>query len=135
MFSRARMCGVIHARSDNMIQSLAKYHHFLMAMHQNVYRNKKATIAGTYYKREIGFPILCTALILVEILSAFIKLHLSQLLSHVFPFLSPSLSLSFSLSLRLTWTHSFEIYTTYHVHTIILYSKWPLIHSDVTVRT
>mmetsp|Transcript_11420 Transcript_11420/g.17029 ORF Transcript_11420/g.17029 Transcript_11420/m.17029 type:complete len:468 (-) Transcript_11420:261-1664(-) len=46
IFSRAQMCGVIHARSDNMIQTLAKYHHFLMAMDQNVFREKSAPISG-----------------------------------------------------------------------------------------
>eukprot|EP00536_Pseudo-nitzschia_multiseries_P000085 jgi/Psemu1/321447/estExt_fgenesh1_pg.C_20067 len=44
IFSRAEMCGVIHARSDNMIQSLAKYVHFLQAAEVNVFRNNDATI-------------------------------------------------------------------------------------------
>jgi len=45
IFSRARMAGVIHARSDNMIQSLTKYQHFLNAMKLNIFRSDQATIA------------------------------------------------------------------------------------------
>jgi len=46
VFSRAKMSGVIHARSDTMIQSLTKYQHFLSnSMQKNIFRNEKATIA------------------------------------------------------------------------------------------
>jgi len=44
IYSRAKMCGVIHARSDNMIQSLAKYIHFLNAAAVNIFRDNDATI-------------------------------------------------------------------------------------------
>lgn len=45
-FSRARMSGVIHARSDNMIQSLTKYQHFLFhSMQKNGFRSDQATVA------------------------------------------------------------------------------------------
>ncbi|VEU40957.1 unnamed protein product [Pseudo-nitzschia multistriata] len=43
-FSRAKMAGVIHARSDNMIQSLAKYQHFLQAASLNHFRDNEITI-------------------------------------------------------------------------------------------
>ena len=47
IFSRARMSGVIHARSDNMIQSLTKYQHFLFnSMQKNIFRSDQATVAG-----------------------------------------------------------------------------------------
>ena len=45
-FSRAKMAGVIHARSDNMIQSLAKYQHFLQAASLNHFRDNEITIGG-----------------------------------------------------------------------------------------
>ena len=36
---------MVHARSDNMIQSLAKYHHFLESQHMNIYRDSsKSTV-------------------------------------------------------------------------------------------
>uniref|UniRef100_A0A7S4AGX9 Uncharacterized protein n=1 Tax=Pseudo-nitzschia australis TaxID=44445 RepID=A0A7S4AGX9_9STRA len=44
VYSRAKMCGIIHARSDNMVQSLAKYQHFLQAAELNIYRSNSATI-------------------------------------------------------------------------------------------
>ena len=42
------MCGVIHSRTENMVQSLAKYQHYLLAAEKNSYRNTKATISGRY---------------------------------------------------------------------------------------
>ena len=46
IFSRARMTGVIHARSDNMIQTLTKYQHFLFhSMQKNGFRDEQATVA------------------------------------------------------------------------------------------
>ena len=42
------MSGVIHARSDNMIQTLTKYQHFLFhSMQKNGFRSDQATVAGT----------------------------------------------------------------------------------------
>lgn len=42
------MAGVIHARSDNMIQSLTKYQHFLNnGMKLNGFRKDDVTISGT----------------------------------------------------------------------------------------
>ena len=41
------MTGVIHARSDNMIQTLTKYQHFLFhSMKKNGFRSDQATVAG-----------------------------------------------------------------------------------------
>mmetsp|Transcript_22127 Transcript_22127/g.54756 ORF Transcript_22127/g.54756 Transcript_22127/m.54756 type:complete len:495 (+) Transcript_22127:149-1633(+) len=46
VFSRAKMSGVIHARSDNMIQTLTKYQHFLFhSMQKNGFRSDQATVA------------------------------------------------------------------------------------------
>lgn len=45
IYSHANMAGVIHARSDNMIQSLTKYNHFLLnSMRDNGFRNTEATV-------------------------------------------------------------------------------------------
>ena len=40
------MVGMIHARTDNMIQSLAKYQHFLKNSLKNAHRDSESTIAG-----------------------------------------------------------------------------------------
>ena len=41
--SNAKYAGIIHARSDNMIQSLSKYHHFLENQHLNMFRDSETS--------------------------------------------------------------------------------------------
>jgi len=43
--TRSAMCGIIHSRTDNMIQSLAKYQHYLLAAEKNANRDTDATIS------------------------------------------------------------------------------------------
>jgi len=53
IFSRAKQCGVVHARSDNMIQSLSKYHHFLEVQHLNTFRDSEKTTINDALKCSV----------------------------------------------------------------------------------